>query len=138
VQNPIEEVRGVLSAWGWIQGPFESEDGFCLVGALEATFGVTLRNPDDFILLPLLLPEDRLTRLATVVRLLCRETDAEPGDQGLDHWGLAHLWMFNDDSATTYEDIVLVLKRASAALEDEAELRRVGHNSTASTKVELS
>jgi hypothetical protein len=114
VAKAIDQVRQTLDRWGWIQESYEAEDGFCLVGAIEKVFSVSLRNPDDFVLLPVILDPPRLVALEKVLTRLCREVDADLAGP-LHPFFAYQLVAFNDDASTSYEDLVLVLKRAQVA-----------------------
>lgn len=121
MDNPFEQALGVLDERGWYKGSFVNpENGreVCTIGALGLATGTmaVYRAGDVFVANQLAgagplnrVPDQNLNRARAVLNRALSEEGCQPAMGGVAHW--------NDDPATSEEDVRLLLKKAAASWE---------------------
>lgn len=110
MSNPFEQALDVLTKWGWTQGRLRARDGrLCARGALAEALGVltsegTILGGSDVAI-------DHCEAIAA--RIL-------GSDRAPNALYSTPLTYFNDDPATSEEDVRLLLKHAAAVWDETA------------------
>lgn len=112
--EPVERVRELLERRGWVQNNWQSAEGLCILGAFEHCYGVGFVPSDESAeVARRQLGAERFAEASSAVR---RVADAAGGEDEVSAWeeALIRIIEFNDAPETTYEDVILTLKRAAS------------------------